>query len=251
MSLKFSTVASPYDGIIQRIEQEAYGMDGLGRISGNAILLAQWTTSVNLAKTDALRFILDSDGRVQFDDSNHNDNPIVFFDIVATQRQYSFTEDENGHLILDIAKVAIKKSATDTIYEELRPRDARQDNNSPYVKDDSSVTGVPYDYDRTSSGIKFDPIPDYSATNGIKVYIDRETTFYVVGDSTKTTGFDPRIDEYLVVKPMLNYAMANNLASVPLYRERVALLERDIKKIYGRKGNDERKVMRPKRINYI
>jgi hypothetical protein len=251
MSLQFNIPASPYNGIIQRIEQEAYGMDGLGRISGNSQLLGQWTTSVNLAKTDALRLILDSDGKVQFDDSNHTDNPIVYFDIVADQRQYSFTADEQSNLILDIAKVAILKSATDTTYEELKPRDARQDDNSPYVTDDSSVTGVPYDYDRTSSGIKFDPIPDYSATNGLKVYIDRETTFYTTADTTKTTGFDPRIDEYLVVKPMLNYAMTNTLASVPLLRERVALLEKDIKRIYGRKGADERKIITHKKIRFI
>ena len=251
MSLKFNIPASPYDGIIQRIEQEVYGMDGLGRISGNATLLGQWTTSINLAKTDALRIILDADGRVQFDDTNHTDHPIVYFDLVDGQRDYTFTADENGHLVLDIAKVAVLLNTTDTIYEEIRQIDAQENPNSLLVRDDILAKGVPYAYDRLGAGLFLLDIPNYNATNGIKVYIDRETTFYGVGDTTKTTGFDPRIDEYLVVKPNLNYAMMNNLASVGLLRERVQMLERDMNIIYGRKGNDQRKVMRGKRIKYI
>jgi len=251
MSLKFSTVASPYDGIIQRIEQEVYGMDGLGSISGNSTLLGQWTTSVNLAKTDAIRIILGTDGRVQFDDTNHTDHPIVYFDIVSGQRDYTFTTDENSNLILDIAKVAILNSATDTIYEELGQADAHQDGWSPYVRNDINLTGVPLDYDRLGAGVFLDPIPDYNATNGLKVYIDREGSFYAVGDTTKTTGLDPRFDEYLVIKPVLNYAMANNLASVGLLRERVLQMESEMRKVYGRKGDDERKVMRGKKILYI
>lgn len=129
--------------------------------------------------------------------------------------------------------------------------DARSDMDSPFVIDDTSVTGVPNKYDRSSFGLKLDPIPSYSATNGLKVYVDRETTFYTTASTTATTGFDPRIDEYLVINPLYKYAMMNGLANVNNIRERKIELERDIVRIYGRKGEDERKVMRPKKINYI
>lgn len=251
MSLQFNVTASPYNGIIQRIEQEVYGMDGLTRISGNSTLLGQWTTSVNLALTDAFRIIFEADGRWQFDDSNHTDYPIIYTDLVSGQRDYTFTVDENSNLILDIEKVAILGSATDTIYQEIKPWDIHKEDYSPFVANDSSADGTPNIYDKLGNAIMLDPIPDYAATNGLKVYISREGSFFTTSDTTKKPGIDARFHEYLVIKPVLNYAMTNGLASVGLLRERVALMEQEMMDVYSRRAQDERNIMKPKITKFI
>lgn len=245
MSLQFSATSSPYNGIIQRIEQEVYGDNGLARISGNTQLLGMWTTSVNLALTDAIRIILESDGRWQFDDSNHTDYPIIYTNIVSGQRDYSFTSDENSNLILDIEKVAILKGASETVYEEIDPWDIQDDEYSPFVANDSNVTGTPTIYDKLANAVILDPIPNYNATNGLKIYISREGSFFATSDTTKKPGIDARFHEYLVLRPALNYAMTNNLSNLGVLRERVTLLEDQMREVYSKRSKDEQVEIHP------
>ena len=62
--------------------------------------VANKTADVNLELDETYGLIFSAGGTWQFDDSNHGDYPIITTDIVASQRDYSFTEDEQGTLIL-------------------------------------------------------------------------------------------------------------------------------------------------------
>src|SRR3990167_10378043 len=116
MSVQFSDTTN-YKGIIQLIEKEL-GFKR-GDISGDANLLKEITADVNLAWDDYLTIALPASGKWQFDDSNQTDYPIIKTNLVDGQRDYTFTTDEGGNLILDIYKVAILLSATDTLYQEI------------------------------------------------------------------------------------------------------------------------------------
>jgi hypothetical protein len=238
MSLSYSDTTNQ-DGIIQVIETEIYGADGLTRISGNTTQLAIWTGRVNRALDRALAIIFEADGRNQFDDSNHTDHPIVYFDLVDGQRDYTFTQDEQSNLILGIHKIAILSSATDTEYKEIRPVDQQNTGEGYDLVANNTTEGVPYQYDKTGSGIFLDPIPSYNATNGLKVYIDREASYFATSDTTKTPGIDGRLHEYLALKPALDYALSNNLANAAGIQLRVVALEEEMKVIYGNKFQDE------------
>ena len=56
---------------------------------------------INLALDAFLAIALKACGGWQFDDSNQTKDPIITTDLVSDQRDYHFTTDEQGNLILD------------------------------------------------------------------------------------------------------------------------------------------------------
>ena len=108
--------------------------------------------------------VFDVGGKWQYDDSNHNEYPILTTDIHAGQRDYSFTEDSEGNLLLEVHKVLV--ATEDGIFQELTPVDQQSDPGMDNFWDGYDATGVPYRYDKTANGIFLDPIPDYQANGG-------------------------------------------------------------------------------------
>lgn len=241
MSLRFSNTSSPYNGIIQGIETEIYGTDGLGRISSNTTLLAIWTTKINLAYTDLAARILQADGRWQFDDSNHTDYPTITIDLVANQRDYSFTTDENGHLVLDIYRVYVKASSSD----DYRLLSSVEDMDVATFFNGNNATGTPIRYGKKANGVFVDPVPSANVTAGLKIEISREGSLFTTSDTTKKPGFDARLHEYLVVKPVFNYALTNDMPKVNGYQLRVQQLERLADEIYSQRSGDDVPRMTP------
>ena len=251
MSLQFSTTASPYDGLIQRIETNIYVDDVLGRISGNATLLGLWTTRLNLAMDRAYELIFEADGRYQFDDSNHTKHPIMFFDLVQGQTDYTFTADQQSNLILDIQKVAILNSATETLYNEVAPRDVQTSGQMDNLLAGNTEQGVPTAYDKTGNGFFFDKPPSYNATNGVKVYFSREGSYFTTSDTTKMPGFLGTHHTFLADHATFDYSKYNDISNVNITFSEIRRQEKALKKSYARRAEDERSVMTPKRISFI
>jgi len=86
-----------------------------------AYTLADRTADENLAIDYIMAKIFQVGGRWQYDDSNHTDYPFITTDLVAGQRDYSFTADGSGNLILDVYKVMVMNEAGR--YEEIYPVD--------------------------------------------------------------------------------------------------------------------------------
>lgn len=250
MSLVYSNTTTK-SGIIQRIERKLFGSNGDGTISGNTTLLAQFTGDVNVAMDRAFTVIFDADGRWQFDDANHTDYPIIRTNLVSGQRDYTFTADSNSNLILGIEKIAILPSATATEYQEIYPVDANSDGDSPFVVDNTGDTGVPTQYDKLGNGIFLEPIPNYNATNGLKIYISREASYFATSDTTKKPGFAGVFHEYLVLHVCYNYARDNNLATMALFERDMIKMEKEMQEYYGKRAADERQIMTHKPILYI
>ena len=244
MSLFFNSIAAK-NGIIQTIERRLFGRGGYGQISGDADQLASFTAEVNLALDKALSIILAADGRWQFDDSNHSGYPIITTNLVQGQRDYSFTTDGASNLILEIAKAAILPSATATLYQELTPVDVQSGGQTPLLEG-STVQGVPYEYDKTANAIFLDPIPSYNATNGLKLYINREASYFTVSDTTKMPGFAGIFHEYLALVPSYVYARDNSIESRNSLKNDILEMEEKLEAYYTHRNKDERVVMRPR-----
>lgn len=249
MSLAFSQTSSPYKGIIQRCEVKLFGQDSLGRISGDSQLLGIFTSAANVALDAAYAQIFEADGRWQFDDQNHTDYPIITTDLVANQRDYTFTTDENSNLILEVEKVAILPSATDTEYDVIAPVDIQTRNE--FTEDDTSITGIPYMYDKNANGIFLHPIPEYSATNGLKIYISREGSYFQTSDTTKKPGFAGLFHDYIVYHICYHYAIDNNLQNVNGFLNEMQRLEDMMIGHYSKRSRDEQDVLSPLPINYM
>lgn len=250
MSLVFNNTSSPYNGIIQQIELTLFGPDGLTRISGNSVQLGIWTGRINRWMDRTFTLIFEADGRWQFDDSNHTDYPTITTSLTANRRDYAFTSDENGNLILEVHKVAILPSSGASAYVELTPADTA-DPLSPYVENNTSVTGTPETYDKLGNAIFLDPIPSSTIASGLKVYISREGSYFTTGDTTKKPGFHGLYHDILFVGPCYEYALDNALDKANGLSIRLARLEDGIKEAYSRRAKDERSIIKGKRINYL
>lgn len=247
MSLVFSDT-STFKGIIQIYEKEIGA--NRGDVSGDSNRLKEVTADVNLALDEYLSIAFKASGTWQFDDSNHTDYPIITANLVDGQRDYSFTVDGNSNLILDIHRVLILPSATATLYSEVYPRDVQSGEISG-ISENNLVEGVPYTYDKTANGIFFDPIPSYNATSGLKIYINREGSYFTSSDTTKKPGVPGNHHKYFAIKPAMEYARIKGLSSYVGLRDEVLRMEKQIEEDFTRRERDVRKIMTPKRISFI
>lgn len=237
MSLVFSNTTTKA-GILQRIEQELGFPDGY--ITNDTTRLAQWTASVNLALDSVWDIIFDIAYGWQPDDINHTDYPIQFFNLISGQRDYSFTTDEDGNLIIDILKLAVKGS--DGIFREIPTVDqqTRQTNNNDVSSfiDGRNTSGVPTRYDKTATGIFLDPIPNYNSSQGAKIFIQREGSYFATTDTTKKPGFSGLYHEYCVLNPVYRYARVNGIVAKETLKRDLAEMEEKISNGYGRRDRD-------------
>lgn len=249
MSLAFNKTASPFNGLVQMYEKEI-GVER-GFVSGNTNRLAEFTTDCNLALDDALAIVMSHSGRWQFDDSGHSDYPIIKTNLVSGQQDYTFTTDETSNLILDIYKVLVLPDASATIYEEIRPIDQQETEQfDDDIATETSVTGTPWRYDKTANGIFLDPSPNYNATLGLKILINREASYFTTSDTTKKPGFDGRIHKYFYLKPALEYARRNNLNNERKIKEAVLETESLMADVYGSRERDDKPVLTNEPIIY-
>lgn len=248
MSLAYSDTTNK-DGVLQRIEQELGFADGY--ITGDSTRLKFWTGSVNLALDHAFHLIFGADGRWQFDDQNHTDYPIITTNIVATQRDYAFTTDSNSNLILDIHKVLYRKSTTDPYYE-LIPVDAQSGSDAQVsqLTDGLDNQAHPSKYDKTANGIFLGTVPPDSITNGLKIYINREGSYFTTSDTTKTAGFAGLYHQILVLEPCYRYARIKRMPSAEQFKRDLKELEANMIEYYGRRDRHERKVLSARITRY-
>lgn len=240
MSLVYSNTTTK-NGIIQVCERNCGFNDG--EISGNTTRLAQFTGMINNAYDDALAIIFKVGGLWQYDDSNHTDYPFITTNMVLGQRDYTFTNDENGNLILDIYKVMVKDE--NGVYFELQPVDQQSDADMASFYSGENTTGVPYRYDKTGNGIFLDVIPSYNATAGVKLFVNREASYFATSDTTKKPGIDGLCHEYFPLKASYSYARDKGLPQVVRLEKDVLLAEQKIKERYGRRERDIERVMAP------
>lgn len=249
MSIQFNDTTA-YKGLVQLYEKDIAVARGV--ISGDTNKLKEFTADCNIAFDDFLHLAFNSSGTWQYDDSNHTDFPIITTNLVASQRDYTFTNDESGNLIIDIHRVFVRNSTTDP-YFEIHPVDVQTDNEGiiSEIADGLNSEGTPYRYEKTGNGIFLDPIPDTSVTNGLKLYINREASYFISTDTTKKPGVPGILHAWFYKKPAYEYAKRHLLSNVNVLREDVQLLEEKIKDYFSHRERDKRHIMTPKKSLFI
>lgn len=244
MSLVFSS-PSTNGGIVELIDETV-------KTNSSTYPIASKVRDVNLALDRAYALIFSAGGTWQFDDSNFSDYPIITTNLVSGQRDYSFLTDGSGNLILDIYKVLVADSSG--LFNEITPYDAQSENTTTTFTDGRNTTGIPNRYDKTANGIFLDLIPNYNATNGLKVYINREGSYFTTADTTKKPGFAGLFHEYLAIHAAQRYAQRNQLevaggvlrngSRTGLYGQ-VYDMEQAIMEYYGNRERDINRRMIP------
>lgn len=236
MSLVFSDTTNK-DGIIQHIERELEY--DYGRISDDTERMAEVTADVNLAIDAVAAIHAELGGSWQQDDRNHSSYPIVDANLVAGQADYTFDEDSSGNRITDIYKVMIKQSATSD-YVTLPMLDQQ----SPSTDQDAfsaTAQGTPNKADLTGNAVFLAPIPDTDITDGIRVFVGREGSYFAVSDTTKKPGFDGRFHYYPVLWTCEKHARIHQLNNFDLIRAARIEMEMMMREVISKKNRSERR----------
>lgn len=233
MSISFNDT-STLKGLVQLYEREIGA--SRGTVSDNASLLKEFTADVNMSIDDYVAMMIQVSGLWKGDDSNHTDFPEIYTDIIANQRDYTFLTDENGNIILDIYKVYYLSGTT---YKLLAPYDTDTEREVSTFTDGLNATGVPSKYDKTANVIRLDVLPTANITDGLKVSINREGSYFTSTDTTKKAGFPGVHHKYFYLKPALDYARRNTLTAYPRIEGEVYRLEQEIKEYFDRRAKDE------------
>lgn len=236
MSLPFSDTTNK-SGILQLIEGNCGFNDG--DITGNTTRLKKFTAAVNLAHDFVLGFVLRAAGwKWQPDDINHTGLPVALINLVSGTRTYAFSTDSEGSYIVDVYKVMILKDASSGEYIELENVDATTADNMAEFNDGLTRSGVPTKYTKTGNRITFNVTPNYSATNGIKVLVSREGTYFTTSDTTKRPGIAHLFHEWYVLKPSYDYARTKGLQNVSRLEKDMNLMQKAIEAHYGAREKD-------------
>lgn len=236
MSLIFNDTTN-FRGIVQLYEKEIGA--NRGDISGNVNRLKEFTAEANNALDEYTRLAISASGRWKFDDSNHVDFPEITTDLVANQREYTFVNDQTGNVILDIYRVYVK--GDDGKFKLIKPIDADTEDVNATNYDGDDTTGDSYEYDKTANGILLNLVPPAEIIDGLKVSINRESSYFTHTDTVKKPGIYGLHHKYLYLKPALDYARRNTLTSYPRIEMEVLRIERAIADGLNRRGKDERR----------
>lgn len=235
---------STYNGIIQAEERLVYSSD-YGRISGNTKELAQWTVRNNQALSRAMALMLRYQDYWQADDWNHGTINTATEDIVSGTREVPLTNPED---VLFIFAVAIYQDATTTDWTQIKPLDIRQQTARPYIEDQPSRTGVPFQYDKVGGYIVLDPTPDYSRTDGLKYYYQRTPHQFLTSDTTATAGIPAIFDQLIPLYAVDAYATENTNTNLKqLVANDIFRMENDIKSFFSQRSKDQEPQLRAKR----
>lgn len=234
MSLTFND-QNTLRGIAQMYEREIGAQ--IGDVTGNQTRLKQLTADVNLTIDDYIAIAIQVSGLWKLDDYNHDDYPEIYTDIISGQRDYTFITDENGNDILDIYKVYYKDGDA---YKLLTPYDVDTEREASTFSDGQNATGTPSKYDKTTNAIRLDISPTVGITDGLKVSINREGSYFTYTDTDKKPGFPGLHHAYFYKKPAREYARRNRLDSYNQLDLDVQIMERNIKEYFNRRAKDER-----------
>jgi hypothetical protein len=238
-----------YRGIVQEYEREIGANPG--DISGNTTKLKLFAASANLALADFTAIAIQASGTWQWDDSNHLKHPIIKANVVSGQRDYTFTTDEQGNYILDIYKVAIIPSATAAEFVDLVPTDEQSETAASGFISETASGGIPTRYGKTGNSIFLDPVPNYSVANGLKLYINREHSYFTYDNPTKVPGIPGIFHRYLALRPAEDHARRNSLSNYAAIRAERLQMEKDIGRYFARREKDVRRRIVTRSVNAI
>lgn len=205
---------SAKSGILQAIE--FWTNLGDGGITNDATLLKIFTARVNDAFDRLMPLLLSYSDKLRFDDSNNTDLPSGTLSMVSGQPDYTISVDDNGLKILNITDVRILTSATGATFitlEKLTIDDARV---LDAMKPNSTDTGIPTAYLERGNTIFLYPNPNYSATNGIRIFFEREASYFASTDTTKQPGIPRPFHTLIPLYASYDWLLVNKPANAEL-----------------------------------
>lgn len=248
MPFNDTTLATP--GLIQLCED--WTSLGNGAISGDSTNLKQFTNRINEAFSRLMPLLLSNADYMRWDDSNNVDLPIATVNIVSGQSDYEVKTDADSLNILNLTDLMILPSSTATTYAPI----TRMTLDHPWapfaMSPNSNQTGTPSHWLENGNVIFLFPQPNYSVTNGIKLYFERDPAYFTSSDTTKKPGIPRPFHALLALYASLDFILQNRSTDHVLISRLEAQIqrrERELENLIASR-NPTRNVMSTERIAF-
>lgn len=140
---------------------------------------------------------------------------------------------------MEIDRVLVADSSG--TFHQVSPVDAQSESDTNGFWDGTNTGGFPVTYDKTANGIFLNPIPNYNRTNGLKIYINREASYFTYTDTTKKPGVPGIFHRYFAIRPAYDFARRNNHSNLNNLAFELQKLEANIKEHFSFRNADKRK----------
>lgn len=177
--------------------------------------LADLARNINNWYDKVVTAIFKADSMWEWDDSNATDLPIANIDLANGQQDYGVS----GLTFLKITRVDVKDSNGNGInLLPVYPGMLRGIALSEYYK----VAGIPKVYYPKASSLFLYPAPNYNYTKGLRIFYQRNVSYFVATDTTKVPGFAATYHRILSLGGAYEYALVNGMD------DKMALINREL-----------------------
>lgn len=196
--------------------------------------IADRTRSINNWYMKTTGWIIEADGRWQWDDANQSALPVATTSLVTDQRDYSVIvgSPSVAQDWLVVAKVQIKNS--DGKWIELLPIDKRFINEASFT-----TSGTPRYYDFEGTSIKLYSATDYDSTGGLQIWFQRAPLLFGATDTTKKPGFASVYHEILSLGAKYDWEVSKTIGNAEQTMRDIMVMKKDIQTHYGRRNEYE------------
>ena len=199
-----------------------------GDIVDNTELKSTFTNRLNRSLDKFLGMAGAGSSLAKTDDTNFTNQPFSLFDIADGQNDYQFLTDEDGNSISDFTSVMIKQGTTFTTLNKLTLDTA----NADLIMSPNAKPGVPTGYLERNNTIFLDPVPNYSLSEGGKIFYKRAPSYFATTDSVKEPGLPFNFHDMLAVDASYSWLLvhkSNALVEISRVENELQRLERDFK----------------------
>ena len=146
---------------------------------------------------------MESDGKWKWDDTNHTNQSIGTTALVANQQDYGIS----GADFLKIDKVQILQG--DGNYQNIEP--VSQHSPDAINLMEKRQTGTSLRYLKRGNSIFLDPIPSSALAAGLRIFFQRNVSYFASDDTTKQPGFAQPFHRLVSLYASEDYLWANEI----------------------------------------
>lgn len=216
-------------GIIQACER--YTNSGDAGISGDTLLIKEFTAHANKSLRSVWHDIFMSYGGWQYEDSNQTDLPASTTNLVNSQNTYALPSTA---LTVRGIEVLLDDGTT---WQQLKPITEEQIRDKQSMGEFCKTDGVPEYYQLVGSTVRLFPASNYAETSGFKVFYDRGSVAFASTDTTKTPGFASEYHDIVPIEASIEYLKVKTPgdATLAILRADAETLRQRIKSYYAKR----------------
>lgn len=209
----------------------------------NGYPLKDMTRRVNMALDRFFTIAFEAGGQWSYDDPSNDSLPIQTINLVSGTQDYNL--DDFTSEILNILRIEVADSASVNKFVPVG-RLERGYLDTIALSERYKTNGIPQEYDLVGEYLRLYPATDYNATNGLRIYLERNKVAFASTDTTKTLPVPSLFTGYICNHAALPWLIENQK---PQANQIAALVARDEIAIREYFGNREKGIKKQFTMN--